>query len=158
HIKNYLMPAAAQRVFAPMVIAGFGILGALFPFSILFPAGTYPAPLPVRALFYGVTMKLGVYGALKLVIGIMPEGAGSLSNLILILSAAGAVYGAISAFMARDMNKRSAHASVSFSCVLFFMLFLRNETVTNVALILMIVHAVAIPLIFKYSVKTGRAV
>lgn len=158
HIKDYLMPAAAQRVFASMVIAGFGMLGALFPFGILFPAGTFPAPAKVAALFYGITMKLGAYGAFRLVIVLMPEGAGALTNLILILSATGAVYGVVGAFISRDLNKKSAHASVSFSCVIFFMLFFRNETFNIAAVILMIVHSVALPFILKYSIKTRRAV
>lgn len=158
HIRDYLMPTAAQRVFAPMVIAGFGILGALFPFSILFPAGTSPSPPQATALFYGVTMKLGAYGALKLVIDLMPDGAETLSGFIIILSTAGAVYGAIGAFMAREMNKRLANMSVSVSCVLFIMLFLRIETVTYAAFILMIIHSVSVPLLLMHSAKTDKAV
>ena len=80
------IPMMHQYWIFPLTFMGFGVLGALFPFHTWSPDGHAAAPTAVSMLHAGVLMKLGGYGCFRVAINLMPEAAGELSWIFLILT------------------------------------------------------------------------
>ena len=75
HQQNgaHLIDIAQQHIWFPLTFAGFGVLGALFPFHTWSPDGHASAPTAVSMLHAGVLMKLGGYGCFRIAMFLMPH-------------------------------------------------------------------------------------
>ena len=62
-----------KKIFA-LLLFGFGILVALFPFHTWAPRGYEAAPTSVSMLHAGVLKKFGLYGLVQLAIPLLPTG------------------------------------------------------------------------------------
>ncbi|MFZ4484609.1 MAG: proton-conducting transporter membrane subunit, partial [Chthoniobacterales bacterium] len=68
-----------------LILFGFGILIALFPFHTWAPEAYASAPAPAAMLHAGVLKKFGLYGLLRLAVPIFPAEIQQFSHLLLIL-------------------------------------------------------------------------
>ncbi len=68
-----------------LLLFGFGILIALFPFHTWAPEAYASAPAPAAMLHAGVLKKFGLYGLLRLVVPIFPEEIQQFAHLVLVL-------------------------------------------------------------------------
>lgn len=102
-----------QWCFFPLIFAGFGVLGALFPFHTWSPDGHSSAPTAVSMLHAGVLMKLGGYGALRIAVYLLPEGAKDWGLFFMALTTINILYGSFGAIMQRDLKFFTAYSSVS---------------------------------------------
>src|SRR6476619_2788481 len=93
-----------QRVFFPPMFLGFAVLAGMFPFHTWSPTGHVAAPTAVSMLHAGVLMKLGSYGALRVAMLLMPEGAQMWAPVIVALTLVNGVYGATIAMAQRDFK------------------------------------------------------
>jgi NADH-quinone oxidoreductase subunit M len=96
-----------------MIFVGFGVIGALYPFHTWSPDGHSSAPTAVSMLHAGVLMKLGGYGALRIAVYLLPEGAVAWGLFFMILATINIVYGALGAIMQKDLKYFTAYSSVS---------------------------------------------
>ena len=74
-----------------MLLFGFGVLVALFPFHTWAPRGYEAAPTSVSMLHAGVLKKFGLYGLVQIAAPLLPEAALAWSPYLLWL-ALGNVY------------------------------------------------------------------
>ena len=102
-----------QWWFFPMIFVGFGVIGALFPFHTWSPDGHSSAPTAVSMLHAGVLMKLGGYGALRIAVYVLPEGAKAWALFFMALTTINILYGSFGAIMQRDLKYFTAYSSVS---------------------------------------------
>lgn len=102
-----------QRLWFPFVFMGFAVLGGIFPFHSWAPDGHVAAPTAISMLLAGVEMKVGAYGALRVAIMLMPEGAKKWVWLILLLGTINVVYGAFIAMIQTDFKYVIGFSSVS---------------------------------------------
>ncbi len=111
------------------LFGAFVVKSAVFPLHTWLPITYTEAPTPGTVLLAGVMPKLGTYGILRLVIPIglvaRPDDT-SLRNLIAVvgvLSVIGILYGAMIAWVQRDMKRLLAYSSFSHLgfCVLGLM-------------------------------------
>lgn len=102
-----------QWWFFPMIFVGFGVIGALFPFHTWSPDGHSSAPTAVSMLHAGVLMKLGGYGALRIAVYVLPEGAKAWALFFMGLTTINILYGSFGAIMQRDLKYFTAYSSVS---------------------------------------------
>ena len=100
-------------------IAGFAVKVPLFPVHTWLPLAHTEAPTAGSVILAGVLLKLGTYGLLRLAlpVGFVSTGGAPLfPRLIAILAAlsiAGIIYGALVAWVQRDIKKLVAYSSVS---------------------------------------------
>lgn len=98
-----------QWWFFPMIFVGFGVIGALFPFHTWSPDGHSSAPTAVSMLHAGVLMKLGGYGALRIAVYVLPEGAKAWALFFMGLTTINILYGSFGAIMQRDLKYFTAY-------------------------------------------------
>ncbi len=107
------LPAGFQAWAFPLVFLGFAVLAGLWPFHTWAPTGHVAAPTAASMLLAGVVMKLGAYGALRVAMGLMPEGARSWGPAFATLAVVGIVYAALVALVQQDFKFVIGYSSVS---------------------------------------------
>jgi len=91
----------------------FAIKAPLFPFHGWLPLAYREAPVEVAAVLSAVVSKTAIYGFLRIGLPKFPEPADDLSGVILVLAAAGLVYGSLLAFRASDLRGVVAYSSMA---------------------------------------------
>lgn len=147
-IAKHDIPRAAQLFFFPLTFIGFGALGALFPLHTWSPDGHASAPTAVSMLHAGVLMKLGGYGALRIAVYLMPDAAMEMAWFFIILATIGAVYGAFSALVQKDLKYINAYSSVSHLGLILFAILMFNGIAFTGAVLQMISHGFITALFF----------
>ncbi len=147
-IAKHDIPLAAQLFFFPLTFIGFGALGALFPLHTWSPDGHASAPTAVSMLHAGVLMKLGGYGALRIAVYLMPQAAQEMAWFFIILATIGAVYGAFSALVQKDLKYINAYSSVSHLGLILFAILMFNGIAFTGAVLQMISHGFITALFF----------
>jgi NADH-quinone oxidoreductase subunit M len=91
----------------------FAIKAPLVPFHTWLPDATAEAPVGVGVLLVGVLDKVGIYGFLRYNLELYPAASRTLAPLLLVLSVAGVLYGAIVAAGQSDMKRLIAYVSLA---------------------------------------------
>ena len=150
HQQNgaHLIDIAQQHIWFPLTFAGFGVLGALFPFHTWSPDGHASAPTAVSMLHAGVLMKLGGYGCFRIAMFLMPQGAQDLGWIFLVLTGISVVYGAFSACVQTDLKYINAYSSVSHCGLVLFGILMINQVAATGAVLQMLSHGLTTALFF----------
>jgi NADH-quinone oxidoreductase subunit M len=131
-----------------MIFVGFGVIGALYPLHTWSPDGHSSAPTAVSMLHAGVLMKLGGYGALRIGVYLLPEGAQMWGVLFMVLTTVNIVYGAMGAVMQKDLKYFTAYSSVSHCGFVLFGVAALNLMSFKGAVIQMFSHGIMTGLFF----------
>lgn len=108
-----LLPAGVQWWLFVAFFAGFAIKVPLFPLHTWLPLAHTEAPTAGSVILAAVLLKLGTYGFLRLSLPMLPDASIELAPVVGWLAVAGIVYGALAAWVQRDMKKLVAYSSVS---------------------------------------------
>lgn len=92
---------------------GFAVKVPVFPFHTWLPEAHVEAPAPISVLLAGILLKMGAYGLLRFCFPLFPEAAEAFRPVLLILAAAGIIYGGFAALAQKDLKKMIAYSSVS---------------------------------------------
>jgi NADH-quinone oxidoreductase subunit M len=91
----------------------FAIKAPIFPFHGWLPLAYREAPVEVTAVLSAIVSKTAVYGFLVIALPKFPDPVEDLTGLILVLAAAGLVYGSVLAFRAPDLRGIVAYSSMA---------------------------------------------
>ncbi len=122
----------------------FAIKLPIFPFHSWQPDTYSMAPTQGTMVLAAVMLKMGLYGVLKLVFPIVPEGVTYWRETVIGLSLIGAVYGGVIAFRQWDMKRLIAYSSLSHVGVLCAGLFAWNTYGVTGSLYQAFAHAVLV--------------
>jgi NADH-quinone oxidoreductase subunit M len=137
-----------QKWVFPLVFVGFGVIGALYPLHTWSPDGHSSAPTAVSMLHAGVLMKLGGYGALRIAVYLLPEGAIAWGLFFMVLATINIIYGSFVAIMQKDLKYFTAYSSVSHCGFVLFGVAALNMMGLKGAVIQMFSHGIMTALFF----------
>ncbi|HEX6470577.1 MAG TPA: NADH-quinone oxidoreductase subunit M [Streptosporangiaceae bacterium] len=110
--RIHIAPATAKWLFLGFFIA-FAIKAPLVPFHTWLPDAAGQAPAGAAVLLVGVLDKVGTYGMLRFCLELFPGASKWFTPVVLVLSVAGVVYGAILAIGQVDIKRLIAYTSIS---------------------------------------------
>ena len=116
-----LEPAARDAVFL-LLLLGFATKAGIVPLHVWLPRAHPQAPSHVSALMSGVMVTAGVFGLLRVIVGILGPGPIWWALLILALGAASAVLGALYALVERDLKRLLAYSTIENMGIIFMAL------------------------------------
>jgi NADH-quinone oxidoreductase subunit M len=91
----------------------FAIKMPIFPFHTWQPDTYTEAPAPGTMLLSGIMLKMGIYGVIRWLLPILPQGVNDWTCLATILSVIGIVYASLIAFTQKDAKRLVAYSSIA---------------------------------------------
>lgn len=114
--------------------AAFAIKVPMFPLHTWLPDAHVEAPTAGSVILAGVLLKMGTYGFIRFCIPLFPDVALQVAPWFLALSVIGIIYGALVAYVQKDVKRLVAYSSVSHLgfCVLGLFAFTREAVAGSV--------------------------
>ena len=91
----------------------FAIKMPVFPFHTWQPDTYTDSPTPGTMLLSGIMLKMGVYGVLRWLLPIVPDGVHEWGTTAMILSVIGVVYASCIALVQKDFKRLIAYSSIA---------------------------------------------
>jgi NADH-quinone oxidoreductase subunit M len=120
--------------------AAFAVKAPLFPFHGWLPDAYREASPEVSAVLSGIVSKAAAYGFLRIAIAKFPGPTHDFRTPLLVLAAAGLVYGSIVAFRAPDVRGVIAYSSLAQMGLITLGLFAANDLGFDGAVLQMVNH------------------
>ncbi|GGC02805.1 complex I subunit 4 family protein [Dyadobacter sediminis] len=136
-----LSPQTQGFIFWAFFIA-FAIKMPLFPFHTWQPDTYTESPTAATMLLSGIMLKMGVYGLIRFLLPIVPQGMESWGLMAMILSVIGIIYGSIIAIQQSDMKRLIAYSSFAHVGLMAAGVFSYSVNGLQGALIQMLAHGI----------------
>ena len=94
-----------------LFLIGFGMKAGMFPLHVWLPEAHPAAPAHISALMSGVMIKMGIYGILRVTIGIS-NGLLTIGLILFILGILTGLWGILSAAVQNDLKRSLAYSSI----------------------------------------------
>lgn len=133
---------------AAIFLLAFAVKTPLFPFHGWLPISYYEASTTGTILLSAILSKAGVYGILRISLGLFPGIMREWNPWLLDLAIIGVLYGAIAAWAQTDFKKLIAYSSFSHINFVLAGLFVWDSTSQSGAIIQAVNHAVTITGLF----------
>ena len=156
-----MVPAAAQKGIAALLLVGFGTLVSLFPFHSWAAPAYASAPAPVAMLHAGVLKKFGLYGLLRIAIPLVPVGLQAWLTPLLVLLLGNILWvGYVTISQKRlDLmlgNSSVMHMGYIFLAIAALIAVPGNPLAAPAAVLLMFAHGISIALLFGLADRIER--
>ena len=136
----------------------FFVKAPLFPLHGWVPETYRSTPIVVLALLSGVLSKVGVYGFLRIVLPIMPEGSQHWQELFIIIAVFSILYGSALAFSQDNVRLVVAYSSIAQLGFIVLGIFAFDDKGAQGAVFQMLNHGlVVVPLFLIIGVIAVRA-
>lgn len=134
---------AAQQgwVFWAFFIA-FAIKMPIFPFHTWQPDTYTEAPAPGTMLLSGIMLKMGIYGVIRWLLPVVPQGVQDWTNLAMVLSIIGIVYASLIAFTQKDAKRLVAYSSIGHVGLIAAGIFAFNTQGLQGSMVQMLSHGI----------------
>lgn len=126
----------------------FAIKMPIFPFHTWQPDTYTEAPTQGTMLLSGIMLKMGIYGVIRWLLPVLPEGVAQWGNVAIVLSIIGIVYASIIAIKQTDMKRLIAYSSIAHVGLIAAGLFAFNIQSLQGAMIQMLNHGVSVVALF----------
>ena len=157
-LQQRSVPEGSQHWIVLLFALAFFVKAPLFPLHGWVPDTYRATSIPVLALLSGVLSKVGVYGFLRIVLPVMPDGAQYWQELFIILAVFSILYGSILAFSQDNIRLVLAYSSIAQLGFIVLGIFAFEEKGAQGALFQMLNHGlVVVPLFLIVGVIALRA-
>jgi NADH-quinone oxidoreductase subunit M len=152
------VPEGSQDWIVLLFALAFFVKAPLFPLHGWVPDTYRSTSIPVLALLSGVLSKVGVYGFLRIVLPVMPEGAQHWQELFIVMAVFSILYGSVLAFSQDNIRLVLAYSSIAQLGFIVLGIFALEEKGAQGALLQMLNHGlVVVPLFLFVGVIALRA-
>jgi NADH-quinone oxidoreductase subunit M len=112
-LQQRSVPEGTQQWIVLLFALAFFVKAPLFPLHGWVPETYRSTPIVVLALLSGVLSKVGVYGFLRVVLPVMPEGSEHWAELFVAIAVFSILYGSILAFSQDNIRLVVAYSSIA---------------------------------------------
>jgi len=152
------VPEGTQHWIVLLFALAFFVKAPLFPLHGWVPATYRSTSIPVLALLSAVLSKAGVYGFLRIVLPVMPEGSQHWQELFIIVAVFSILYGSILAFSQDNVRLVVAYSSIAQLGFITLGIFALEDKGAQGAVFQMLNHGlVVVPLFLIIGVIAARA-
>jgi NADH-quinone oxidoreductase subunit M len=120
----------------------FAIKIPIFPFHTWQPDTYTNAPTGGTMLLSGIMLKMGVYGLIRWLLPIVPEGVAEWSNTAMVLCIIGIIYASMIAMAQKDLKRLIAYSSIAHVGLIAAGCFALNSQGMQGAMMQMLSHGV----------------
>lgn len=138
------LPASTQAVIFWALFAAFAVKMPVFPFHTWQPDTYHTAPSPGTMLLSGIMLKMGIYGVIRWLIPVVPDGVERWGPTALTLSVIGIVYASLLAIIQKDLKRLIAYSSIAHVGLIAAGIFTMNKIGLQGAMIQMLSHGIVI--------------
>ena len=157
-LEQRSVPEGTQHWIVLLFALAFFVKAPLFPLHGWVPETYRSTSIPVLALLSAVLSKVGVYGFLRIVLPVMPEGAQHWQELFIIIAVFSILYGSILAFSQTNIRLVVAYSSIAQLGFIVLGIFAFDDKGAQGAVFQMLNHGlVVIPLFLIIGVVALRA-
>lgn len=142
------IPVANQIWLFWILFVAFAIKMPLFPFHTWQPSTYSMASTQGVMILAGVMTKMGIYGTLRFLFPVVPQGVLFWQNTVIVLSLIGLIYASIIAFRQTNLKKLIAFSSMAHISLMIAAMFVLNYYALQGLLIQAISHGVVIVALF----------
>lgn len=145
---NLEIPESTQVWLFWILFIAFAIKMPVFPFHTWQPSTYAMAPTQGVMILAGVMTKMGIYGALRFLFPIIPQGVLFWQNTVIILSLIGVVYASVIAFRQTNLKKLVAFSSMAHISLMVAAMFVLNYYSLQGLLFQVVSHGITIVALF----------
>jgi NADH-quinone oxidoreductase subunit M len=138
------LPVAEQGLVFWALFLAFAVKMPIFPFHTWQPDTYYTSPTPGTMLLSGIMLKMGIYGAIRWLLPVVPAGVDAWGSTALILSVIGIVYASLLAIMQKELKRLIAYSSIAHVGLIAAGVFTLEQTGLQGAMIQMFSHGIVI--------------
>jgi NADH-quinone oxidoreductase subunit M len=138
------LPAFEQGLIFWAIFLAFAVKMPVFPFHTWQPDTYHTAPTQGTMLLSGIMLKMGIYGVIRWLIPVVPDGVETYGNTALVLSVIGIVYASCLAIVQKDLKRLIAYSSIAHVGLIAAGLFTMTKMGMQGAMIQMISHGIII--------------
>ena len=138
------LPPHEQSIIFWALFVAFAVKMPVFPFHTWQPDTYHTAPSPGTMLLSGIMLKMGVYGVLRWLIPVVPDGVERWGTTALTLSVIGIVYASLLAIIQKDLKRLVAYSSIAHVGLIAAGIFTLNKIGLQGAMIQMVSHGIVI--------------
>lgn len=120
----------------------FAIKMPIFPFHTWQPDTYTEAPATGTMLLSGIMLKMGIYGVIRWLLPIVPQGVNDWMTVAMILSVIGIVYASVIAFTQKNAKRLVAYSSISHVGLIAAGIFAINMQGMQGAMVQMLSHGI----------------
>ncbi|GAB7387910.1 NADH-quinone oxidoreductase subunit M [Bacillaceae bacterium] len=146
-MQAYVSETMRVALFAAIMLA-FAIKLPVVPLHTWIMKAYQEAPVPMVMISSGVLVKMGAYGMLRMGVGFFPETAVGLADVLALFGLLNVLYGAVLAFVQKDLKLVLAYSSISHMGIVLFGIAAMNEAGFQGAIFQMVSHGLIASLLF----------
>lgn len=143
---------ASHSPYAPWILASFlcafAVKTPMFPFHAWLPSTYYQAPMSGTILLSAVLSKAGIYGIIRICLGVFPELMQQWSVGLIAFAGLGVFYGAFAAWRQYDCKRIVLYSSFSHVNFILLGLFVWQPNAHSGAMLQAINHGITITALF----------
>ncbi len=157
-LERRSVPEGTQHWIVLLFALAFFVKAPLFPLHGWVPETYRSTPIPVLALLSGVLSKVGVYGFLRIVLPVMPEGSQHWQELFIVIAVFSILYGSVLAFSQDNVRLVVAYSSIAQLGFIVLGIFALDDKGAQGAVLQMLNHGlVVVPLFLIIGVVAARS-
>jgi NADH-quinone oxidoreductase subunit M len=138
------LPAGTQSIIFWALFLAFAIKMPIFPFHTWQPDTYQTAPTQGTMLLSGIMLKMGIFGVIRWLLPIVPQGVNAWASTVIVLSVIGIVYASCLAIVQKDLKRLIAYSSIAHVGLIAAGLFTLNKIGMQGAMIQMVSHGIVI--------------